>query len=116
MIKTGILATTLAASALVSTASPAMARGYYRHHDDTAGVAIGAGIIGLAVGALVASNHDDRYRDARHYQAIDGRYHRDDRYYEQARRYDDTRYYDGDRGWQRQDDSWDNGYYGRRGY
>ena len=113
IIKKGILATTLAASALVSTASPALARDYYRRHDNTAAVAIGVGLIGLAVGAAVAANSDDRYRDGRYddrrYQSYDGRY------YDQGVRYDDRRYYQG-RDWERRSGAWDDRYYARRGY
>jgi len=111
IIKKGILATTLAASALVSTASPVMARDYYRRHDNTAAVAVGVGLIGLAVGAAVAANSNDRYRDRRYddrrYQSYDGRY------YDQGR-YDD-RYYQG-RDWDRRGSGWDDRYYARRGY
>ena len=45
----------------------------WHHHDDDAGLAIGAGIIGLALGAAIASDHSRN----------DGRYYSDDRgYYE----------------------------------
>ncbi|GFE74159.1 MULTISPECIES: hypothetical protein [Novosphingobium] len=65
--RNAILASTLAATAL-ATATPAMARDHYRHNDNTAAVAIGAGVIGLALGAIIASNNnDDRYRDDRYY-------------------------------------------------
>jgi hypothetical protein len=115
IVKKGILATTIAASALASTAAPALARDrYYGHHDNTAGVAIGAGILGLAVGAIVASDHNDRrYRDSRYddrrYYANDGRYYRNDRYNDRSR-YDDSGY------WQRRGENYDGRYYGRRGY
>lgn len=65
IIRKGILATTLAATALATT--PAMARGYHGHGrgDDTAAIAIGAGILGIAIGAIVASsgNRDRGYDD-----------------------------------------------------
>ena len=69
-----VLGTALAASA-VTAAAPASAHDYHgnRGGDGTA-VAIGAGIIGLAIGAAIASsdNHrgydDYRYRHQRHYQ------------------------------------------------
>ncbi len=41
---------------------------HWRHGDDDAGLAIGAGIIGLALGAAIASDHssyDDRYYSGR---------------------------------------------------
>lgn len=119
MMKTGILGATLAASAFVTTVAPATARDHYRYRDrdDTAAVAIGAGVIGLAVGALVASSNNDRYRDGRYYNRRD--YRDDGRYY-------DNRYYNRgyDRDWRRGNrydryDSrayYDNRYYGRRGY
>ena len=65
IVKKSILAATLAATALATT-SPAMARDYYyRGHDNnTAAIAIGAGVVGLALGAIIASDHDhDRYRE-----------------------------------------------------
>ncbi|MCT2398888.1 hypothetical protein [Novosphingobium mangrovi (ex Huang et al. 2023)] len=95
------LGTALAASALMA-ASPAMARDHYRDRGDDAAIAIGAGIIGLAIGAAIADNHDRRYYDrgwypARRYVTVRGypgyyyyydgypnRYYRDryyDRYY-----------------------------------
>jgi len=107
ILKKGILATTLAASALAATAAPATARDYYRHHDNGAGVAIGAGIVGLALGAVIASNHNDRYRDRyddRRYRSYDNRVYRDDRYDDRGR------------DWQRRGSGWDDRYYGRRGY
>jgi len=77
------VATALAATALAS-ATPAMARDYYRHNDNTAAVAIGAGVVGLALGAIIASssNDRDRYRDR-------------DRYYDSGYAYDN--------GWQYRD-------------
>ncbi|KHK92588.1 hypothetical protein [Novosphingobium malaysiense] len=68
LIRKTVLAGTLAATALVTTAvtaTPAAARDYHRGGDDTAAVAIGAGVIGLALGAIIASsnNDHDRYRD-----------------------------------------------------
>ena len=104
------LGTALAASALVS-ASPAMARDYYgyRHNDNTAAVAVGAGVIGLALGAIIASssnhNRDDRYYERRGYAYgngynTDGWYYRDGYYWDRdGRRYDRDDYnrYRGDR-------------------
>lgn len=98
ILKKATLATALAASALTA-ASPAMARDYgYRHRGDTTGAAIAGGIIGLALGAVIASsvNHHDRdydyrrngweYRDGYYWDREGHRYDRD------GRRYDD-RYY-----------------------
>ncbi|WP_313435715.1 hypothetical protein [Novosphingobium sp.] len=110
------IATALAATALAS-ATPAMARDHYRNNDNTAAVAIGAGVIGVALGAILASNNNrDRYRDDRYYgssygSAYDsswqyrdgwywdrdgGRHNRDD--YDRYQRGDYRRGYDRDRG------------------
>lgn len=58
----------IAAFALGATtlASPAEARDRHRDRGDDAALAIGAGIIGLAVGAAIASNND-RYYDGGYY-------------------------------------------------
>ena len=80
MFKAFMLGATLAATALVATAAPAEARDRYRHRggDDTA-IAIGAGLLGLAVGAAIASDgRRDRYDDSRRYN---GGYY-DDGYYQ----------------------------------
>lgn len=68
LFKKSVLAAGLAASAFATT-TPAMARDYYYHgNDDTAAIAIGAGILGLAVGAIAASSdRDDRYYDGGYY-------------------------------------------------
>jgi hypothetical protein len=131
MFKKATLATALAATAL-SAASPAMAQGYYnnaprRGGGDTAGAAIAGGIIGLALGAIIASsankNRDrdrfaDRgwqYRDGYYWDRQGHRYDRDGRLCDEDRRdnqgYYDRRGYD-DRGWGQQD----RGYYGRDDY
>jgi len=115
ILKKATLATTLAATALATT-TPAMAQSYggYRHHSggDSTGAAIAGGIIGLALGAIVASsisskNHDrDRYAD-RGWQYRDGYY-----WDRQGHRYDrDGRLCDEDR-----DGRDSQGYYDRRGY
>lgn len=115
------LAVALGATALTA-AAPAEAQrwrggwgGGYRHYDrDNGGTAIVAGIAGLAIGAAIASNRNDRYRDdfyrargfdpyyddvyfRRHnYYPIDGYYaYRSRGFYDRCfveRRYD--RYYD----------------------
>ena len=128
MLKKMTLAATLGATALTATATPAMARPYYRHHDggDTAAIAIGAGILGLAVGAIAASNsghhdrYDDRYDDGYNYGG--GWYYRDGYYWNRdGRRYDRNEWQqyrrghddwrsDSRRGYDRND------YYDRRGY
>ena len=69
------LADALAASTFTA-ATVAQAHGY-RDRDDDAAIAIGAGIIGLAVGAAIASDNDDGYyyRDRRYYRAYPDRYY-----------------------------------------
>lgn len=74
----GTLATLMVASPLASAS--AQAQDYRRDYpverrDNTAAVAIGAGVIGLAIGAILASNNDrdrDRYDD-RYDSRYDGR-------------------------------------------
>jgi len=105
------LGAALAASALAS-ASPAMARDYYgrRDNDNTAAVAIGAGVVGLALGAIIASSNDhdnDRYYERRGY-SNDWRY-RDGYYWDRdGRRYDRDDYnrYRGERHHRDHDRNW----------
>ena len=121
ILKKSAIAATLAATALATT-TPAMARDYHRDNNNTAAVAIGAGIIGLAVGAIVASSNDHNDRYESRYQVRDGWYYRDGYYYNRSgARYDradwqrrygdryDNRGYNNRRGQQSQ-------YYYRRGY
>lgn len=89
----------LAASVLM-TASPAQARDrYYDRGDNTAAIAIGAGVIGLALGAALADRDDGYYYDrgrwgSRRYVRVRDRpdyYY----YYDNApNRYYRDRYYD----------------------
>jgi hypothetical protein len=59
---------TICAVTLVAAASPAEARDRHYRNNDRAAVAVGAGILGLAVGAAIASNNRDRYYyDDRYY-------------------------------------------------
>jgi hypothetical protein len=70
-LKTGLLAVALAASAFTA-AAPAVA--HDRRGGDDAAIAIGAGVLGLAIGAAIASDRNDRiYYDNRYY---DGAYSR----------------------------------------
>lgn len=92
--KKATLATVLGATALTA-ATPAMAdpyRGNYRHRDNT-GAIVAGGIIGLALGAVIASsanNHHNRYAD-RGWQWRDGYYWDRDgrRYFQDGRPCDD---------------------------
>ncbi|HET9628989.1 MAG TPA: hypothetical protein VFP14_05835 [Novosphingobium sp.] len=136
-LKQATIATVLGATALTSV-SPAMAQGYYYGHQDrgdSTGAAIAGGIIGLALGAIVASSiskhndYDRRYadrgwtwRDGYYWDREGRRYYRDGRpcedgnrsyregYYDR-RGYDDRGYGYGDRGYYGRD-----GYYGNRTY
>jgi hypothetical protein len=124
VMKKATLAAALAASALVST-TPAMAHpyGYDHHGGDAAALAIGAGILGLAVGAAVASgshhhDYDQPYYNSGYYD--NGWQYRAGYYYApDGQRYDR----DGYNQWQRNhaDDDWrrgygQNSYYERRGW
>jgi len=75
LFKKTALAAALAATALAGSA-PAMADGYRHHGGDGAGIAIGAGIVGLALGAIIASDsHHDRYDrryDRGYYEGYNG--------------------------------------------
>jgi hypothetical protein len=68
IVRKSIFAAALAASALAS-ATPALADGYRRHNGDgdDAAIAIGAGVIGLALGAIIASSDDNDRRRDRYY-------------------------------------------------
>lgn len=69
LIKKTVLAGALGASFL-TVASPAMADDWrYRRHGggDEAGAAVAGGIIGLALGAAIASGSRDRYYDDGYY-------------------------------------------------
>lgn len=120
-IKRATLAVTLAAAGLM-TATTADARDYYRDRGDNAAIAIGAGIIGLAVGAAIADRGDRYYYDRayypqRRYVQVRGRpdyyyyydnspnrYYRDRYYSRHYRDWNDRRYNNRwDRGRQRVD-------------
>ena len=62
------LAAALAASALTASA-PAMARDGYHDRGDDAAIAIGAGVIGLALGAALADHGDRHYYDRGYYDS-----------------------------------------------
>lgn len=98
ILRKAILGAVLGATTL-TTAIPAMAddrRGNHRDRGgDEAAIAIGAGLIGLAVGAAIASDHDDDYYDRGYY------YPRYRTYYAYR---DYPRYRGGDRHYYRRDD------------
>lgn len=119
------LGTVLAATALSAMSTPAAARPYYRDGGNDAAIAIGAGILGLAVGAAIADRDDDRYYDRayygeRRYVTVRDRpgyyyyyagrpnYYYQDRYYD---RYYAPYYRERGRGWGRGD--WNRGNWGR---
>ena len=63
VLKKGLIAA-VAAATLGTIATPAEARHrYYRHRDNDAAWAIGAGIVGLGIAAAIASSHRGRYYD-----------------------------------------------------
>ena len=74
------------ASTLALTAAPADAqryRRYHRHHDDDAAWAIGAGIIGLGIGAALSNRSRGSYYDDGYY----GRGYYNRGYYSRSRYY-----------------------------
>lgn len=89
LFKKAALGLALGASALTA-AAPADAQYYrgdrYRHHDNDAAVAIGAGVVGLALGAAIASSGRDRYYDR-------GYYYNRGYYYDGGYAYPRYRYY-----------------------
>lgn len=95
-----VLAVTVAAAA-----SPAEARDRRWRGDDRAAVAVGAGVLGLALGAAIASDRRDRY-------------YYDDYYYRPYPRYRAYRYYAPPPRYYRHHRPWRGdryyGYYGRR--
>ena len=106
------LATVLAATTLTA-AAPADAQRYWRHRDRGGDVAAGAiigGVVGLGLGAAIASSNRDRYYDRGYYA---------DRYYAPPRRIYRDRYYAPPRGyWRGRGYDRGYGYYDRpyRGY
>ena len=104
-LKSAAMAAFLAAG-LFSMAAPAQADDRWRDRDrggDDAAIAIGAGLVGLAIGAAIADSDDDHYYDRdyyrhRRYVRVDG--YPDPYYYYDGypNRYYRDRYYDRDYG------------------
>ena len=121
-LKKAMLATTAAATALTMSA-PADAQSRYhrnyRHHNDTAAIAIGAGIIGLAIGAAASSGRNGYYNGGYYdgyynrpgysfyYESYPSYYTYNNGYYYNGYRYYNGGFYDG-RGYRMYDRrSWD---------
>lgn len=117
IFKKATLATVLGATALTA-ASPAMAQPYYGHHrSDNTGAVVAGGIIGLALGAIIASSANDRHHGDYRYRYADRGWQWRDGYYWDR----DGRRYDRDGRFDDRYDRYDRrGYYGRgydgRGY
>lgn len=116
LFKKATLATVLAATALTA-AAPAMARPYDRYRSNNTGAVVAGGIIGLALGAAIASSSNHHRYENRGWTWRNGAYwDREGRRYDgDGRRFNDgyarggydSRYYGG-RGY------YDGGYYGNR--
>lgn len=87
-----VLGATLGATAL-TVAAPADAQRYRYHNRDRAGPAIVAGIAGLAIGAAIASNANDRYARDAYYRDRGFRYDYDEFYHRQRGYYPTDGYY-----------------------
>lgn len=101
LFRKSILGLALGAATL-SSASPALADGWRGHRHgggDDAAIAIGAGVVGLALGAAIASSRDDdRYERDDYYYDRGYPQYREYYYYREGPRYP-GRYYRHDRGW-----------------
>lgn len=81
------------AATVVTTIAPAEAQRYRgRYNRDNTGTAIIAGVAGLAIGAAIASNGRDRYRDRYYYDRGYPRNY-DYNYYQQRGYYPNDGYY-----------------------
>lgn len=107
-LKNSALMAALVAGSMVfvSTSAEAQDRRWRDNGDDTAIVAIGAGVIGLALGAALSSGNKDRryYRDDGYYYPRGGDY-----YYNGYPQYD-YRYRDNGRNWRDNNRGWGNNY------
>jgi hypothetical protein len=102
-VKKAALGAVLAAT-VVGASSPAEAHDR-RYRNNDAGVAIGAGVLGLALGAAIASDRRDRYYDDGYYYRPYPRYRAyryygpPPRYYRYERPWRGDRYYRYGRRW-----------------
>lgn len=85
MMKKAGLGVALAVTAL-ATAAPAEAQRYYGRNRGNGGAAVVAGIAGIAIGAAIASNNNNRFRDRYYYdrgfpRGYDDIYFRDHGFY-----------------------------------
>ena len=90
-LRNAAIAATLGVATLMSaTGAEARDRSWHRHRGgDDAAIAIGAGAVGLALGAAIASDRRGRYYDdRRYYRAYPGDY-----YYDGYPRYRNRGYY-----------------------
>lgn len=129
LFRKAVLATGLAATALVGTfagVTPAMARDWpgegHRGGNDTAAVAIGAGLLGLAIAASGSDRrHDERYYDYGNGWSYGDGYYRDrdggrhprgdyERGYRGGRDHEGRDHDDYRRGYGRDGDGWRRGY------
>jgi len=109
--RAGLVAAMAVGAMTVGTTAEARDHYYHRGHGDDAALAIGAGIIGLAIGAAIASDHDRGYYDRGYYDGGYYYYGRPRYYYRiYPRRYYYDRYPRHDyRGWDR-GRGWDHGH------
>jgi hypothetical protein len=138
-LKTAGVAAAMAVAALGFVQSAEARDRYRRGGGNDAAIAVGAGILGLAVGAAIADRGDDRYYDRRYYSNrryvtvrdrpgyyyyYDNapRHYYQDRYYGRPMQWrGDRGYYRDDRGYRGDRNRWDRGRdhgrrYDRRGW
>lgn len=94
LMKKLVLGVTLGATALtMATPAEAQRYRYNRYHHGHGDTAVVAGIAGLAIGAALASNNNDRYRRDGWYRDNGYRYDYDDYYYRDRGYYPIDGYY-----------------------